>query len=111
MSLGERIKLNRKEKKLTQKQLADIMRIDHTTISKWESNTYEPDTTSLNQLSEIFAVSVDYLTGGKENSFEEFDPEVRSLARDIQSFDTANRGLLKDIIKSMRDRGKEAKDK
>lgn len=61
MSLGERIKLKRKEKKLTQKELARILGIDHTTISKWESDTYEPDTKNLNKLAEIFTVSTDYL--------------------------------------------------
>lgn len=63
MSLGERIRIQRKEKKLTQKGLAEILGIDHTTISKWESNIYEPDSKSLSKLAEIFEVSTDYLLG------------------------------------------------
>lgn len=65
MTLGERIKKKRKENKLTQKALAGILGIDHTTVSKWESNIYEPDTKTLNKLAELLSVSTDYLIGTK----------------------------------------------
>lgn len=113
MSLGERIKLKRKEKKLTQKQLADLLGgIDNSTISKWESDIYEPDTTSLNRLAEVLGVSVDYLTGRKDNGVknDELPPVVRTLARNYNSFLPSDRELLNDIIKSMSERGKKAKD-
>lgn len=79
LSLGERIKTKRKEKKLTQKGLANILGIDHTTISKWESNIYEPDSKSLNKLAEILEVSTDYLLGSpffifdSSNAYNPFD--------------------------------------
>jgi len=63
MTLGQRIKLKRNEKKLTQKELATKLGIDHTTVSKWESDIYEPDTSTLNKLADIFDVQVDWLTG------------------------------------------------
>lgn len=63
LSLGERIKRRRKELRLTQKDLASKMGLDNTTISKWESNTYEPDTKSLYKLAEILSVTTDYLLG------------------------------------------------
>jgi transcriptional regulator with XRE-family HTH domain len=71
MSLGERIKERRKEKRLTQKKLADLLGgIDDSTISKWESNIYEPDANTINKLSEIFSVSADYLISGQEKAVE-----------------------------------------
>lgn len=71
MSLGERIKEKRKENRLTQKKLADLLGgIDDSTISKWESNIYEPDATTIKRLSEILSVSPSYLISGKENSDE-----------------------------------------
>lgn len=63
MTLGERIKATRKDYKLTQKELAKILGIDHTTISKWESDIYEPDTDMLNKLADLLDTSVDYLLG------------------------------------------------
>lgn len=113
MSLGERIKENRKAKKLTQKQLAELLGgIDHSTVSKWESDTYEPDTTSLNKLAGILGVTVDYLIGGKNNkpTDDELDPEVRTLARDFKSLQPGDKELLKNLIKSMREKGKKALD-
>lgn len=107
MSLGERIKKKRTEKKLTQKQLADLLGgIDNSTVSKWESDTYEPDAKSLNRLAEILGASVHYLVSGE---VDEMDPEVRSLARDIKSLRTKDKELLKGLIESMRNKGKEAK--
>lgn len=101
----------RKQKKLTQKQLAEKLGLDHTTISKWESNTYEPDANNLNKLAEILGVSVDYLLGRDHFEADIFDEEVRSLAREIQNLDYGDRNLLKSIIDSMRRRGKEALEK
>lgn len=110
MTLGERIKLKRKGLKLTQKQLAEKLGLDHTTISKWESNTYEPDAISLNKLSEVLSTSVDYLLTGKNKEIYEIDPEARALARDIQKLESDNRELLKKLIKSMSKAGEEALD-
>lgn len=63
MSLGLRIKELRKELKLTQKDMASKLEIDHTTISKWEADVYEPDTTTLSKLADLFDVDTDYLLG------------------------------------------------
>ena len=57
------IKQLRKEKGLTQVQLAEILNIDQTTISKWELNRATPDTQILIRLSKYFDVSTDFLLG------------------------------------------------
>lgn len=51
----------RKEKGLTQFELAKIMNIDQTTVSKWELGKAIPDTNMLIKLAEFFDVSTDYL--------------------------------------------------
>lgn len=79
MSLGSRIKSKRKELKMTQAEVAALLGIDNTTISKWESDTYEPDVETLKQLANIFNTTTDFLTGknkissppGEERSREE----------------------------------------
>lgn len=67
MSLGLRIKELRKDKKLTQRELAQKLEIDNTTVSKWEADVYEPDTNTLNKLADFFEVTTDYLLGRTEN--------------------------------------------
>ncbi|MGG1880168.1 helix-turn-helix transcriptional regulator [Paenibacillus cisolokensis] len=67
MSLGLRIKNLRKDKGLTQRDLASKLEIDNTTVSKWEADVYEPDTATLNKLADLFEVTADYLLGRTNN--------------------------------------------
>ena len=57
------IKSLRKEKGLTQVDLASILHIDQTTVSKWELGKTLPDTATLITLAGYFDVSTDYLLG------------------------------------------------
>lgn len=57
------IKSLRKAKNYTQKELADLLDIKQTSISKWELDISLPDTVNLMKLSEIFNVSTDYILG------------------------------------------------
>lgn len=50
MTLGERIVFYRKQRKLTQKALAEQMSISPTRLNYWEKDKREPDVHMLNQL-------------------------------------------------------------
>ena len=54
----------RKEKGLTQKQLADAMNISDKTISKWERGLGYPDVSLLHELSEVLGVNVEKILLG-----------------------------------------------
>lgn len=53
----------RKERGLTQIELANILNVDQTTISKWELGKALPETNMLIRLSTFYDVSSDYLLG------------------------------------------------
>lgn len=57
----------RKEKGLTQVELAKILHVNQSTPSKWEKNIAIPDPVMLKQLSSFYGVSVDYLLGRTDN--------------------------------------------
>lgn len=57
----ENLKIIRKSKKLSQKDLADILNVTQSTYSKYERGLVEPDFTTIKQLSKFFDVSTDYL--------------------------------------------------
>ena len=59
MNLGSKIKLYRENKKMTQKEIAEILGVEPATVSKYESNMLEPNISALKKLSEIFEVSLD----------------------------------------------------
>ncbi len=61
----------RKEKELTQKELADMLRISDKAVSKWERGLSFPDITLLEPLADIFSVSITELVEGRIMKTEE----------------------------------------
>ncbi len=59
--IGEKIKQLRTENKWTQQDLANRLHVGKTTISNYETGHSDPNIDMINQLSEIFEVSVGYL--------------------------------------------------
>ena len=64
-SIGEIISTLRKEKGMTQKQLADLLNITDKAVSKWERDIAWPDTQTIPKLAEILGVSVEELMNAK----------------------------------------------
>lgn len=62
--VGELILGLRKEKEMTQKQLADAMNISDKTISKWERGLGCPDVSLLRELSDILGVNIEKILLG-----------------------------------------------
>lgn len=62
--VGELILSLRKEKRMTQKQLADVMNISDKTISKWERGLGCPDVSLLSELSNILSVNIEKILLG-----------------------------------------------
>ena len=56
-----RIRELRKQRKLTQKELAKHLQIADSTLSYWEMGRYEPDNKSLRKLADFFHVSIDHI--------------------------------------------------
>ena len=63
MNIGQTIKELRKEKNLSQTDLAKLLYTSQDTISLWERGKSLPDIPALIKLTEIFGVSSDYLLG------------------------------------------------
>ena len=67
MSIGERIKLLREEKKLSQAKLAEKIDVSFQAISSWERDEYLPDTENLIKLSKELDISLSSLVEDKYN--------------------------------------------
>lgn len=70
MQTGKLIQKLRKEKGLTQQQLAEILNLSNKTISKWESGSGAPDVSNLPILADALDVSVDELLRGELHKTE-----------------------------------------
>ena len=85
-----RIRELRKQKKMTQKELANHLQIADSTLSYWEMGKYEPDNESLRKLSRFFLVPIDYLLGGDIAEWE--------VIRDRALYADACKPLLADAV-------------
>lgn len=64
---GELLKKLRLDKNLTQDELANLIYVDRTAISKWECGKSIPDYDSLTRLSNVFDISINEIIEGKLN--------------------------------------------
>lgn len=65
MKFEEKLYKLRKEKKISQNELAEILEVSRQAISKWEVGTSKPDMNHLILISNYFEVSLDYLLNEK----------------------------------------------
>ena len=83
MSIGTNIKKLRRERDITQEQLAELLHLTPSAISQWETDRVLPDISCLPRLANIFRVSADVILGidveAKDARIEEIYREVREL--------------------------------
>lgn len=65
MSIGERITTLRKDRNISQAELARIMDVSRQAVSKWENDQTAPDTIKLIQLADVLNTQVEYLATGR----------------------------------------------
>lgn len=70
-TMGEIISTLRKEKGMTQKEVADLLGVTDKAVSKWERDVAFPDTATIPKLAEIFEVSVEELMNVKASRVSE----------------------------------------
>ena len=61
MKFGEKLSFLRKQRGMTQKDLAEKLNISRQAVSRWERGTAEPSTENLISIGKLFDVSVDEL--------------------------------------------------
>ncbi len=86
MNIGKNIYTLRKEKKITQAQLAEKLGVSEQAVSKWENGQCAPDVSLFPILADYFGVSIDRLFGYYMNSHEEEISAIIKAADD--SMDT-----------------------
>lgn len=82
--LAENIRAFRREKKLTQEQLAEVLGVTVGTVSKWESAASTPDVGLIMEMADFFGTSVDLLLGYRQQSASLADTlaHLRALRHD-----------------------------
>ena len=76
-SIGETIATLRKEKGMTQSQLAEKMNVTDKAVSKWERDLSCPDINTISKLAEVLGVSVEELLTAKKSEYA--DSKIKDL--------------------------------
>ena len=86
MEFSKKLQELRKQKGLTQEELAKSLYVSRTAISKWESGRGYPSIDSLKEIAKFFSVTVDQLLSGEE---------VLTIAQEDQKQKTSH---LRDMV-------------
>lgn len=78
---GENLKTLRKNKSITQEELAARLNVVRQTVSKWEKGQSVPDAEMLVKLAEVFGVPVSQLLGSRIEPDAQSDALAEQLAR------------------------------
>ena len=65
MLIGEVVKNKRKERNISQEELACLLNVSRPTVSDWERNIVTPNVENVVSMAEIFGCSIDELFGKK----------------------------------------------
>ena len=82
MNIGTNIYTLRKEKKITQAQLAEKLGVSEQAVSKWENDQCAPDVSLFPIIADYFGVSIDRLFGYHMNSYNDEVEAVMKAADD-----------------------------
>lgn len=100
-TIGSYITKKRREKNLTQEQLAEKLGVSNKTISKWENGKCMPDYSIIEQLCKELSVTLSELMDGEdatEDSMRVYDDEqILDLLRRIQELER-QKNILYGII-------------
>ena len=85
MDFSKKLQELRKQKGLTQEELAQKLYVSRTAISKWESGRGYPSIDSLKEIAKFFCVTVDQVLSGEEvlTIAQEYQKQKHSHFRDL----------------------------
>ncbi len=101
-AVGNKLKALRKQKRLTQKELAAALDIGISQLNKYESGMHMPPIKKLIQLSNIFDTTLDYLVKGRQaDTTELYNSKFIKRFREIEHFDVEEQDTVLKILDAM----------
>lgn len=86
--IGAFLKILRKEKGLTQEQLAEILHVSGRTISRWETGINMPDLSILIQIAEFYDVEIKEILDGERKGGIIMDKELKETLTKVADYNT-----------------------
>ena len=98
-SVGAKLKLLRKEKRLTQDELADLIGVKRATISNYEIDRRQPSLADLKRFAEYFGVGLDFFGLAPTNEPLDLVARARLMFSDADIPPEAKHEFFKDIMR------------
>lgn len=98
MKIKDKIKRLRKNKGLGQKQLAEIVGINTTHLSRLETGRYQPSVEVLKKLADALQVTTDYLVSDTDDEAEEIKIQDQSFINKIKLLDSLDEKEKETVI-------------
>lgn len=97
MTLGQKITKIRKEKKLSQVDIASYVGVSRDAISKYERDDIVPSVENAKMIAQVLGVSLDYLVS-EDDSLEVVDVDMLNRMREIQRLSEDDKTTVIKII-------------
>ena len=98
MTFGKRLKTARKEKGLTQKELAALIHVKHNSISDWENDKNKPDIATVELLCGVLSITPSYIMGVKENDRPVLTADHAFVIKNYNILTEANKMAVKNLM-------------
>ena len=93
VKIGRLLQELRKEKGLTQEQLAERMGVARRTVSRWETGSNMPDLDILMELADLYAVDLREILSGERKS-ERMDREMKETVLQVADYSNEEKNRL-----------------
>lgn len=99
---GLRLKMLRKQKKWTQKELASRLDVGFSLLNKYECGLHIPPADKLMSLAQLFDTTVDYLLGGKNDEEVSFhNTKIIERLKALENFNPEDQETVIKLIDAM----------
>ena len=96
--IGLFLKELRKEKELTQEQLAETLNVSRRTVSRWETGSNMPDLDLLMEMADLYQVDLRDLLNGERKS-EPMDTELKEVVTQVAEYSNAEKQRATRIVR------------
>lgn len=103
MKLGEKIKLLRKGKKISQEELANMLKINRNYLSRIETGKSEPTSSVLKNIAKIFNIDLNSLLDINNNDIENTD-KIKYIVENCKYLNDSDLDFIVRIISIMREK-------
>ncbi|GET06347.1 XRE family transcriptional regulator [Ligilactobacillus agilis] len=106
--IGQTVRNLRKQKRISQTELAKILHVSQQTITAWETGKAEPSSSAVSNLADYFNVTTDYLLGRPEKQTESRQQTISeaietAMANDGKELDQHDKDVIKSLIEAYLD--------